>query len=129
MNLNKIFSKLPRTELNAVSEKVELATMKDLDKVASLMKKLSTDVNDSISNMEKAKADLDNAIDESINTAYRAEKEMYDGQNIMKELEIQAKELGVDPFSLKEFKDFVTKRDLMGNYLNDLRRVADRLSD
>ena len=69
-NLNKIFSKLPRTELNAVSEKIELSLIEDIR-----------------ADMKKANSSAIQAVDLAFKALPLAEKSLPLNENLLKKIQ------------------------------------------
>ena len=107
-NIEKVYSKLPKTELAKVelaTQKVELGLVDDLSSTAALFIKAEGTIKDRIKDIDRVKQDLKKYI-EIIDGAVKEQ------QRKIKLTKDAAKQLGIDVSELPQFEkqlDFVVK--------------------
>lgn len=115
---NKL-SEVSKTEL--YSEKVELATIKDLDRVTNALNKAKSELNAELQALASMMGKVEARADEASKYAYKVNKMIVAAEATMRELIGQARELGIDPKELKEIKEFTSERDYVVGLIDDLR--------
>ncbi len=116
-------------ELSAQPQKVDLATMQDLDRVTEALSIARTRLNQELQDLASMMGKLEVRADEADKFSLKTDKMIISAEGTMRELINQAKELGIDPNSLKEVTNFIQKRDSLELQLDDLRSTSDRLSN
>ena len=107
-NIEKVYSKLPKTEL--ATQKVELGVADDIAKMQSTLQKLLSDADGKLKEFKDAKDEFAKAEAKALKVRATASKVggQYDkiiasSQKILDKAEKAAKDLGVAPSSIKGF--------------------------
>jgi|TARA_R110000787_G_scaffold12684_5_gene40791 methylaspartate ammonia-lyase len=111
------------SELSAQPKKVELATMKDLDRVTEALSTARTRVNQELQDLASMMGKIEVRADEADKFAMKTDKMIIAAEGTMRELINQAKDLGINPNELKEVKEFLNQRDMVNELINDLRAL------
>jgi hypothetical protein len=108
-------------ELSAQPQKVDLATMQDLDRVTEALSIARTRLNQELQDLASMMGKLEVRADEADKFSLKTDKMIISAEGTMRELINQAKELGINPNELKEVKEFMSQRDMVNDLINDLR--------
>ena len=108
------------------TEKVELASMKDLDKVTQALDTAKVRLNQEKDELAILMGKLQSRADQAIKFVYKTDNMIIATESIIRELIGQARELGIDPNDLKEIKEFNKEKDYVNGLMDDLRDLADK---
>ena len=108
------------------SQKVELASMKDLDKVTQALDTAKVRLNQEKDELAILMGQLQSRADQAIKFVYKTDNMIMATESIIRELISQARELGIDPNDLKEIKEFNKEKDYVNGLMDDLRDLADK---
>ena len=108
------------------SQKVEMASMKDLDKVTQALDTAKVRLNQEKDELAILMGKLQARADQAIKFTYKTDNMIMATESIIRELISQARELGVDPNDLKEIKEFNKEKDYVNGLMDDLRDLADK---
>jgi len=108
------------------TEKVELASMKDLDKVTQALDTAKVRLNQEKDELAILMGKLQSRADQAIKFVYKTDNMIMATESIIRELISQARELGIDPNDLKEIKEFNKEKDYVNGLMDDLRNLADK---
>ena len=106
-------------ELN--SHKVDLATMKDLQRVTDALDTAKVRLNQELQDLATMMGKVEVRADEAMKFSYKTDKMITAAEATMRELVNQARDLGIDPNELKEVKEFTKERDYVNGLIDDLR--------
>jgi hypothetical protein len=108
------------------TEKVELASMKDLDKVTQALDTAKVRLNQEKDELAVLMGKLQARADEAIKLTYKTDNMIISAESIIRELKNQAKQLGIDPNDLKEIKEFTKEKDYVNGLISDIQVLADK---
>ena len=108
------------------SQKVEMASMKDLDKVTQALDTAKVRLNQEKDELAILMGKLQARADQAIKFVYKTDNMIMATESIIRELISQARELGIDPNDLKEIKEFNKEKDYVNGLMDDLRDLADK---
>jgi len=108
------------------SQKVEIFSMKDLDKVTQALDTAKVRLNQEKDELAILMGKLQARADQAIKFTYKTDNMIMATESIIRELISQARELGVDPNDLKEIKEFNKEKDYVNGLMDDLRDLADK---
>jgi phage terminase small subunit len=108
------------------SQKVEMASMKDLDKVTQALDTAKVRLNQEKDELAILMGKLQARADQAIKFVYKTDNMIMATESIIRELISQARELGIDPNDLKEIKEFNKEKDYVNGLMDDLRNLADK---
>ena len=114
-NLNKIISKLPKTELK--NEKVELSVVGDISK-------LSKEITSQIKKTEQEKIKLKEANNRALDVREEGVDVFKRAMSIREDAIDGAKTLGVDAKDIKGFKEFDDNIDVLQNEYQSLLKMV-----
>ena len=103
------------------SQKVEMASMKDLDKVTQALDVAKKRLNQELQDLASMMGKVEVRADEASKFAYKTDSMIIAAESTMRELVNQARELGINPNELKEIKEFTKERDYVNGLIDDLR--------
>ena len=106
--------------------KVELASMKDLDKVTQALDTAKVRLNQEKDELAVLMGKLQARADEAIKLTYKTDNMIISAESIIRELKNQAKQLGIDPNDLKEIKEFTKEKDYVNGLISDIQVLADK---
>ena len=108
------------------TEKVELASMKDLDKVTQALDTAKVRLNQEKDELAVLMGKLQARADQAIKFTLKTDNMIISAEAIIRELRNQAKELGIDPNDLKEIKEFTKEKDYVNDLISDIQVLADK---
>jgi len=108
------------------TEKVELASMKDLDKVTQALDTAKVRLNQEKDELAILMGKLQTRADQAIKFTYKTDNMIMATESIIRELVAQARELGIDPNDLKEIKEFNKEKDYVNGLISDIQVLADK---
>ena len=108
------------------TEKVELASMKDLDKVTQALDTAKVRLNQEKDELAVLMGKLQARADQAIKFTLKTDNMIISAEAIIRELRNQAKELGIDPNDLKEIKEFTKEKDYVNGLISDVQVLADK---
>ena len=108
------------------TEKVELASMKDLDKVTQALDTAKVRLNQEKDELAVLMGKLQARADQAIKFTLKTDNMIISAEAIIRELRNQAKELGIDPNDLKEIKEFTKEKDYVNGLISDIQVLADK---
>ena len=108
------------------TQKVEMASMKDLDKVTQALDTAKVRLNQEKDELAILMGKLQARADQAIKFVYKTDNMIMATESIIRELISQARELGIDPNDLKEIKEFNKEKDYVNGLMDDLRDLADK---
>jgi phage terminase small subunit len=108
------------------TQKVEMASMKDLDKVTQALDTAKVRLNQEKDELAILMGKLQARADQAIKFVYKTDNMIMATESIIRELISQARELGIDPNDLKEIKEFNKEKDYVNGLMDDLRNLADK---
>jgi hypothetical protein len=108
------------------TEKVELASMKDLDKVTQALDTAKVRLNQEKDELAVLMGKLQARADEAIKLTYKTDNMIISAESIIRELKNQAKQLGIEPNDLKEIKEFNKEKDYVNGLISDIQVLADK---
>ena len=108
------------------TEKVELASMKDLDKVTQALDTAKVRLNQEKDELAVLMGKLQARADQAIKFTLKTDNMIISAEAIIRELRNQAKELGIDPNDLKEIKEFTKEKDYVNDLIADIQVLADK---
>jgi len=115
--LNKIYARLPKEEINLSTHKVSLGVMQDIDKSLGKLDPIIKGADSINSQMEQKGKVLEktitqiNALFGKANKTLEAGYKVTDaGSDLLKKADAAAKELGVAPEDIKGYSEFEKKR-------------------
>lgn len=106
--------------------KVELASMKDLDKVTQALDTAKVRLNQEKDELAVLMGKLQARADEAIKLTYKTDNMIISAESIIRELKNQAKQLGIEPNDLKEIKEFNKEKDYVNGLISDIQVLADK---
>ena len=108
------------------SQKVELASMKDLDKVTQALDTAKVRLNQEKDELAVLMGKLQARADQAIKFTLKTDNMIISAEAIIRELRNQAKQLGIDPNDLKEIKEFTKEKDYVNDLISDIQVLADK---
>ena len=108
------------------TEKVELASMKDLDKVTQALDTAKVRLNQEKDELAVLMGKLQARADQAIKFTLKTDNMIISAEAIIRELRNQAKQLGIDPNDLKEIKEFTKEKDYVNDLISDIQVLADK---
>ena len=108
------------------SQKVELASMKDLDKVTQALDTAKVRLNQEKDELAVLMGKLQARADQAIKFTLKTDNMIISAEAIIRELRNQAKQLGIDPNDLKEIKEFTKEKDYVNGLISDIQVLADK---
>ena len=108
------------------TEKVELASMKDLDKVTQALDTAKVRLNQEKDELAVLMGKLQARADQAIKFTLKTDNMIISAEAIIRELRNQAKQLGIDPNDLKEIKEFTKEKDYVNGLISDIQVLADK---
>lgn len=108
------------------TEKVELASMKDLDKVTQALDTARVRLNQEKDELAVLMGKLQARADQAIKFTLKTDNMIISAEAIIRELRNQAKQLGIDPNDLKEIKEFTKEKDYVNGLISDIQVLADK---
>ena len=126
-NIEKVYSKLPKTEL----AKVELGLVDDLKKLSVVSDKIVSNVNKDSNDLSKLFQELRDLSDDFNSINNRRNDDIKKGKDTLKEInnildktQQQAKELGVSPKDIPNFIKTQKSSEELRSSVNDIQKYS-----